>query len=139
MSRERKSKPVLETKKGIELAPMVDVVFLLLAYFLINSTLARTPAIRMDLPKSQTSSYVSDEAVDVLVRENGEIMVGGAKVPEKELARVLKETLTKRSGTKPPEINIKGEGKTDYQRIINVIDQVRKAGLTNFNLTTTRR
>ena len=89
MSSRRKFKPVLETKKGIDLAPMVDVVFLLLAYFLINSTLAKTPAIRVDLPKSQTSSYVSEEAVDILVRENGEIVVNGTKVSEKELGRAL--------------------------------------------------
>ena len=70
-SRKKRGGAVIETRSGIDLAPMVDIIFLLLAYFLINSTLAKTPAIRIDLPQSETASYVGEEALDIVVRGDG--------------------------------------------------------------------
>ena len=59
------------------------------------------------------------------------------EVPEENLAATLRTTIA--SATGEPEINIKGDATAEYQRIISVIDQVQKAGLSNFNLTTNRR
>ena len=48
-------KSSLELKTGIELPAMVDVVFLLVVYFLINATLVKNPNIKIKLPKSMTA------------------------------------------------------------------------------------
>ncbi len=128
---------VMETRNGIDLAPMVDIIFLLLAYFLINSTLAKTPAIRIDLPKSETASYVGEEAIDIAVQADGVVLVNETEVPLESLAATLKKTAE--SAAAVPEINIKGDAGASYQSIIAVIDEVQQAGLTNFNLTTNRR
>lgn len=127
----------METRSGIDLAPMVDIIFLLLAYFLINSTLAKTPAIRISLPQSETASYVGEEAIDIVVAPEGKIMVNDTDVPLVNLAATLKATAT--GSATEPEVNIKSDSQTSYQDVINVIDEVQKAGLSNFNLTTNRR
>ncbi|MEM7184701.1 MAG: biopolymer transporter ExbD [Spirochaetota bacterium] len=137
-NKQRRNKTVImETKQGIDLAAMVDITFLLLAYFLINSTLAKTPSIKIDLPKSETSSYVSEEAINIHVKENGKIFINAQETEAKELTGTLKKVLAKRKG-KTPEVNIKGDKKTQYQHVISTIDRVRKAGLEKFNLTTQR-
>lgn len=138
MRKSRRNIKILETKQGIDLAAMVDIIFLLLAYFLINSTLAKTPAIQIDLPKSETSSYVGEEAIDIHVKEGGKIFINDQETTDARVTAALKEALQKRSG-KTPEVNIKGDHKTEYQRIITTIDLVRKAGLSKFNLTTVRQ
>ncbi|MEQ9364164.1 MAG: biopolymer transporter ExbD [Leptospirales bacterium] len=140
MRKSRKSNqpaPSMETRSGIDLAPMVDIIFLLLAYFLINSTLAKTPAIRIDLPQSETASYVGEEAIDILVRADGAILVNETEISRAELAASLKATVAGRAAE--PEINIKSDAAAQYQYVIGVIDEVQKAGLSNFNLTTNRR
>lgn len=137
MRKSRKPTQAMETRSGIDLAPMVDIIFLLLAYFLINSTLAKTPAIRIDLPQSETASYVGEEAIDIFVQTDGVILVNEIEIPEANLAASLKATIA--GNPTEPEVNIKGDAGAEYQRIIGVIDQVQKAGLSNFNLTTNRR
>lgn len=135
--RKRRSATPMETRGGIDLAPMVDIIFLLLAYFLINSTLAKTPAIRIDLPESETASYVGENTLDILVRQDGVLQVNETEVEMGNLSATLKATVAGRS--EEPEINIKGDAGAEYQRIIGVIDEVQKAGLKNFNLTTNKR
>ena len=137
MRKKRRSYRILETKQGIDLAAMVDIIFLLLAYFLINSTLAKTPAIQIDLPQSETSAYVGEEAIDIHVKQSGAIFINGQETDDAAITAALQEALQKRGG-KTPEVNIKGDRNTQYQRIITAIDLVRKAGLQNFNLTTVR-
>ncbi|MCR9141596.1 MAG: biopolymer transporter ExbD [bacterium] len=142
MARSRKksqatSATVVETRSGIDLAPMVDIIFLLLAYFLINSTLAKTPAIRIDLPQSETASYVGEEAIDILVQADGSITINAAVVEKANLAARLKATVA--NNATEPEVNIKSDATAEYQHVIGVIDEIQKAGLSNFNLTTNRR
>ena len=130
-----KRAPVIETKSGIDLAPMVDIIFLLLAYFLINSTLAKTPAIRIDLPQSESASYVSEEAIEVLVQKDGVLLVNGSEVPLESLAAQLQNARAG-SGANAAEVSIRGDAGVEYQRVISVIDQVQKAGIQDFHLTT---
>lgn len=131
-----KRPPAMQTKNGIDLAPMIDIFFLLLAYFLINLTLARTPAGRVELPGSKTASYASDGAIDRYIQADGSIQLGTRNIPDRELTMALKNTLALQPTQRLPEINTKGDAKVDYQRIIFVVDQVKKAGLSNFNLST---
>ena len=136
-SKKKSNTAAMETRSGIDLAPMVDIIFLLLAYFLINSTLAKTPAIRIALPQSETASYVGEEAIDIVIAPEGQIMVNDTEVPLINLAATLKATTA--GAATEPEVNIKSDAKTAYQDVINVIDEVQKAGMSNFNLTTNRR
>ena len=128
---------VLEGKQGIDLAAMVDIIFLLLAYFLINSTLVKTPAIKIDLPRSEASTYAEETAIDIFVKADGKIFINENETPDNRVSPALKAAIA-RQGGKLPEVNIKGDRKTSYQRIIKTIDLVRKAGLSDFNLTTIR-
>ena len=137
MRKNRRNAQILEAKQGIDLAAMVDIIFLLLAYFLINSTLSKTPAIKIDLPRSETSSYVGEEAINIHIKQDGKIFINEKETNDSKVNTVLKSILITRTG-KVPEVNIKGDRKAEYQRIITTIDLVKKAGLSNFNLTTMR-
>ncbi|RME89392.1 MAG: biopolymer transporter ExbD, partial [Candidatus Hydrogenedentota bacterium] len=64
-------KSKLRLKSGIDLAPMVDIVFLLVTYFLINSTLAKNPAIKGELPKSQTGKEEAQKVIVFFVDNKG--------------------------------------------------------------------
>jgi len=75
----------------VDLTPMVDVVFLLLIFFMISTTFVEAPGITVKLPKasSRTSEHKVEE-VKVYLSSKGEIFLGKERVDEKELQHRLR-------------------------------------------------
>lgn len=135
MARSREYKSKLELKSGIELAPMVDIVFLLVTYFLINSTLAKNPAIKIELPKSETAQSELQRNVIIHVDDENRIFLNDMPVTLKSLPVELKKVIKDKD---KDHVIIKGDKNSNYQSIISVMDYVHQAGITHFNLATER-
>jgi len=123
----------LSIRSGIELAAMVDIVFLLVTYFLINATLSHKPAIKIDLPKSETARPELEQNLIVYVNNKNEIFLNDQKVSLKNLPKLIKQKAKK---LKKDHVIIKGDKKANYQTIVSVMDHISKAGIKKFNLAT---
>lgn len=135
MTRTKKIRSKLELKSGIELAPMVDIVFLLVTYFLINSTLAKNPAIKIELPKSETAQSEMQRNIVIHVDNDNRIFLNDNPVSLKQLPAELKKVVKDKD---KDHVIIRGDKKSNYQSIISVMDYVHQAGITHFNLATER-
>jgi biopolymer transport protein ExbD len=123
----------LTIKTGIELVAMADIVFLLVAYFLLNSTLGKNPAIKINLPKSISAKNETSHNVIIHIDEANKIFIDGVSV---ELADLPDKLKGKIKNTEETPVIIKGDKSSNYQTIISVMDKVNQAGVTNFNLAT---
>lgn len=126
----------LKIKSGIDLAPMVDIVFLLVAYFLISFTIDDTNPINIDLPRSDrpNASQPKLNVVSIdksnVIRLNKKI-VDLKKLPE-ELARVIKDK-------KKDRVIIRGDKNITLQQFITVIDYVNQSGVSKLNIDTVQK
>lgn len=125
----------LEIKNGIELAPMVDIVFLLVTYFLINATLARNPAIKIELPKSQTAQSELQRHIVIQVSASGALFINGESTDLPSLPAKLDQLVKDKEND---QVIIKGDKEADYQSIVSVMDSVHQSGISHFNLATER-
>lgn len=125
----------LEIKNGIELAPMVDIVFLLVTYFLINATLAKNPTIKIELPKSQTAQSEMQRHIVIQVSAAGTIFLNGESVELRSLPAKLDQIVKDKE---KDQVIIKGDKDANYQSIVSVMDYVHQAGISHFNLATER-
>lgn len=132
MLRKRKR---LQLRTGIELAPFVDILFLLVTYFLMNATLANNPAIKIELPKSDTSQAAETQPLVVLINQENQIFVNEKNVPLKDLGREVTSLIKDKE---KDQVIIRGDKKSSYQIVISVMDELNKAGVTRFNLATDR-
>lgn len=132
MLRKRKR---LQLRTGIELAPFVDILFLLVTYFLMNATLANNPAIKIELPKSDTSQSAEAQPLVVLINQENQIFVNEKNVPLKDLGREVTSLIKDKE---KDQVIIRGDKKSSYQIVISVMDELNKAGVTRFNLATDR-
>lgn len=120
----------------INIAPLVDVVFLLLLFFMLTSHLMQEPAIKIKLPQSKTAEVVKDDPKTIYISKNGEIYYKDTLVALKDLQTVLKSTL---KGTDDEFIRIKADKESDVGVLISVIDEVRLAGIRNYSIVTERK
>ena len=121
-------------KSGIDLTPMIDIVFNLLIFFMVGSTIVETPQIEISLPKS-TSAVGSEknETIVISIAKDGKQYINGYEV--ENLDNNLKELAnTKGELEKPVEIRSDEDVRT--QILISVIDSVKNAGFTKLSIAT---
>lgn len=128
-----------ESFNKIELAPLIDVISFIVIYFLMNATLEKNTALKVELPRS--SSVAKEKQKDELVitvDKQGKIYLDQSTEP------VALEGLTdkingflgpeKERDPKKNKVIIRGDGGASYQVVVKVIDAVNAAGVSRFNL-----
>lgn len=130
---ERRKSRQLGQRTGIDMAPMVDVVFLLICYFLINSTLSRNPQIEVQLPHSETASVQEQENTIIMIQKDSTITVNQQSVSLEDLNNYMRRLNEEK---KVDNVVIKGDKEASYQTMISVLDKVQNAGISRVNFAT---
>jgi len=120
----------------INIAPLVDVVFLLLLFFMLTSHLIQEPAIKIKLPEAKTAEAQDDQIKTILITKNAEIYFMDKRIDIDNLQRAILEST---ADIKKEFLRIKADRETDVGLLVNVIDEVKLSGITNFSIVTERR
>jgi biopolymer transport protein ExbD len=120
----------------IDVAPLVDVVFNLLLFFVITYNVVVDPAIRIRLPESQTADSQAAEQVVITLTREGETFVGERVVHLADLPSVVQQKL---SEVQEPSVKIKADQETPVGMLIKVVDGVRLSGCSAFSIITERK
>ncbi len=119
--------------RHIDIAPLMNVVFLLLLFFVLSSFLTVPLSINVKLPKAVTSDVVQAENIIVTVSSENIIYFNGAVVTMKELTKMLEKIKnTNRL------ILIKTDRRSSVGRIVDVWNLCRKLGIERVNMATTQ-
>ena len=117
--------------KQIDIAPLIDIVFQLLIFFMLTSSFIMQPGIKVNLPRAVTSEVVQHENVEVAISSENVIYINGKVITAQELKTLLKQT-AKAKGS----ILIKADRRASLGRIVEVWDMCRDLGITQINIAT---
>lgn len=123
---------------AFQLAPMIDIVFLLLIFFIVTWQFSRS---EMDLKvKVPTSTEGQDprrnfREIIVNVRESGEMVIDGEILGEDEVLAKL-AAISRVDKNQP--VRLRGDGVATWQTMVEVIDIVERAGIWNISFATQR-
>ncbi|WP_086934656.1 ExbD/TolR family protein [Agarilytica rhodophyticola] len=127
----------VSAEEGINLTPLIDVVFLLLIFFMVSTTFTKESHLQIDLPEATgEASPQRPEQLNVVVDAEGGYSVNGKKLINSQLD-TLRRALSDASGgeTKIPFV-ITGDAASSYQSIISVMDTAGQMGFVNISMTT---
>ncbi len=113
----------------MNVAPLVDVVFLLLLFFMLASHLVEEPSISLTLPESETAEIKELKGLEIVIKRDGETFLNGEPVNLEQLEGLLE-------GRRDESRTIKADRDLRLGLMIKVIDQVRKAGINEFSIVT---
>lgn len=119
--------------QGINLTPLIDVVFLLLIFFMLTSHFVRDEAIPLDLPTASSGNPLEEEMLQVILDNRGRILVGGVVVAPNSLASCLQEELHHRAGKR---VHLRGDKSASLESTVCVLDAARKAGALGVDIVT---
>jgi biopolymer transport protein ExbD len=121
-----------EKKIRIEMLPLIDIVFLLLVFFIYAMlSMAVHRGLPVVLPISTTAKIDKKLILSVTVRADGTIFVDKEQVHLEDLAPFLKN---KAKDQKEPGVLLFGDRNLSYQTLFRVLDQIRIAGLQRISL-----
>ena len=132
-----KFKRQLQTEDSVNLTPLIDVVFLLLIFFMVSTTFTKETHLSVDLPEATGEiSTESSQQLDVLIGADGSYSINGQPLVNKRL-ETLKKALQKVSvgDTKLP-LSITADAKTPYQAVVTAMDAAGQLGFVHLSMTT---
>ena len=115
----------------IGLTPLIDVVFLLLIFFMVSTTFERRSELNVELPDASAGARQQDAAViDVVIDAAGVVTIEGRVLDDPgdgELTRALADAA---QGLNPaPPLVVSADARTPHQAVVTVMDAARRAGL----------
>lgn len=126
----------LKDDGGLLLTPLIDMIFLVVIFFMLNATLSVNPAIRVDLPPAYTSQAVIEDQIVVTLSRGGNIYIGRSPVSLERFPAELKQELS-RLGLK--KMILRADEATPYKLVVEIMDLARLSGLEAIALVTTRK
>lgn len=115
----------------IDIAPLIDMVFQLLIFFMLTSSFVLQPGIEINLPKAITSDVVKEENIIITISSENIIYLNGRIVTFKELKKALA-----RIAKKQQPLLIKADKRSSLGRVVEVWDLCRELGITRINIAT---
>jgi len=123
----------------VNLTPLIDVVFLLLIFFMVSTTFEHQSRIQVELPEASAEPTTPDaESLEIIVDAQGRYFIGDEQVVNSRL-KTLKGAISKVIGerTDMPVI-VRADANSPHQSVVTVLDATSQLGLTRISLATTR-
>ena len=123
---------------GFQIAPMVDIVFLLLIFFLVTWNFSRNETeLDVKVPKAREGKETRRAVGEVIlnVKSNGTVVMNRRQMNAAE----LQDTLQKIASLYPDQaVILRGDESTDYRYVVEVLDTCRRANIWNVAFATSR-
>jgi biopolymer transport protein ExbD len=123
----------------VNITPLIDVVFLLLIFFMVSTTFERESEIEVVLPQATADAPATDEFVmTVTIDAEGTFYINGQRVINTQL-ETLKKAMQEVAGDRTdPPIILSADAQTPHQAVVTVMDAARQLGFVHLNFATTR-
>lgn len=117
----------------IQIAPLIDCVFLLLIFFMSTTVFPETAGIEVEKPKAVTGKALPKEHMLLAVSSAGECFYGGRQRSLDEISEIIKAELAAKPGC---AVIVQPDRKSLTDHLVRVLDTARKAGARNISIAT---
>ena len=131
----------IRTAVEVNLTPLIDVVFLLLIFFMVSTTFTQQTRIRVNLPESAEGQTAQNEVdhIEITITASGDYGINGLALLNNKPG-TLKSALHKASqGDNKIPLYITADAQTPHQSVVAAYDAAGQLGFVTLNVTTRRR
>lgn len=125
--------PSLESTGGIDISPLIDVVFLLLIFFIVTTVFVKETGVEISKPRAATSQDLDRQSILIAITSEGRVWQGGREIGMDGVRAVVAALIQETPGT---PVIIRADESTPTQATVTVIDNAKLAGATSVSLAT---
>jgi len=118
----------------LNLTPMLDIVFIMLIFFVVTTSFVKESGLEVNRPTAQTAERRDQGNILIAIAPNGEIWIDNHAVDIRAVRAVVERLVAEN-----PEggVIIQGDREAQIGLLVKVMDQVRKAGIVNMSIAAT--
>lgn len=122
----------------INLAPLIDVVFILLLFFVVTTTFTRETQLKVDLPEavSGTAPEAVKTPLEILVGVDGSFALNGKSLSKNDLTTLMEALRVESGGDKSLPVMLSADGQAPHQAVVTAMDAASKLGFAQLRITT---
>lgn len=123
----------------INLASLIDVVFILLLFFVVTTTFTRETQLRVELPEAVSGSPAEDQQakhLDITISADGVFSLNNQLLPKSDLATLIEALQKESAGDTTLPLSISADGKAQHKAVIIAMDAAGKLGFSQLRMTT---
>lgn len=129
-------------KARIEIIPLIDIIFFLLATFvMVSLSMTKNQGVQVALPAAGSAASLGDnqemeKALTLSVTDKGDVFFNKEKITIAQLPLKLQ---TFKTNSKDPKVVINSDGGADFKNVVGVLDEVRKVGIIKVGINTDKK
>ncbi|MDX1457864.1 MAG: biopolymer transporter ExbD [Marinobacter sp.] len=124
---------------GVDLTPLIDVVFLLLIFFMVSTTFTRESHLQVDLPEADGEAVQSEvRQIDVVINAQGQYQVNDRTLVNNRLETLERAVRELAEGNTSLPFIITADASTPHQFVVRAMDVAGRLGFAKLSITTER-
>lgn len=122
---------------AINLTPLIDVVFLLLIFFMVTTTFTRDTRLSVNLPEADTnSSETLVDQIEVTVSESGRYSVNGDVLSNSQASTLSEAILQRAQRDRSRPVLLVADAEASHQSVVTAMDAIGQAGFSRLSIAT---
>ena len=124
---------------SVNLTPLIDIVFLLLIFFMVSTSFTRETQIKLDLPKASVEPLESKvDSLEISVDKEGRYFVNGKGLVNQSIETLLSAITPIIKDNKDISVIISADANTPYQSVVTAMEATSQLGVANLKMATQR-
>ncbi|MBE0509231.1 MAG: biopolymer transporter ExbD [Chromatiales bacterium] len=121
----------------LNLTPLIDVVFLLLIFFMVSTTFERDTEISLELPEASGEPLKTEQVViEISIDAQGHYYVNQQELINTQIDTIKRAIQQARGDVERPQVILSADRQTPHQAVITAMDAARQVGLVNLTFAT---
>ncbi|MBK6286884.1 MAG: biopolymer transporter ExbD [Gammaproteobacteria bacterium] len=124
-------------ESGIDVTPLIDVVFLMLIFFMVSTTFTREAHLQLTLPEADATPSVDEgERLEIIVSATGTYALNGKVLVNTQIETVMAALRDQSGGDTAQPLVITADAKATHELVVRVMDAAGRLGFVNLSITT---
>lgn len=120
----------------INLAPLIDVIFILLIFFILTTSFVKENRIALLLPEAESVSEASDDSIEVVIDADGNYIINEKKLFSNHRGSIRIELQRAQTSSKKKILQITADARVPHSKVVLVMDLAGQLGFSNIRITT---
>ena len=127
----------LKAEANVDITPLIDVVFILLLFFMVTTSFDRDTNLLINLPAANGQSVTEAPfQIDIEIDRSGTYAINGSLLTDTSVESVVAAIDVLAAGDMTVPITISADANTTHQSVVTVLDAVARLGLSRVNIAT---
>ena len=134
-----KFKRSIRGELSINITPLIDVVFLLLIFFMVTTTFSRETRLLVNLPEANAELVESQSAqIEIIVAREGNYVINGRPLVDNRFETLIRGLELESEGDRDLSIILIADAEATHQSVVTAMDAIGKSGFSRLNIATQR-